>query len=345
MSAPTGQCGGQREPAAPFFDPLLRPPPKVAVPWTTALLVLVPLRLGINSVNPEYHQELKDALRHSNCVGILGGRPNHAIYFVGYRGDTLLGLDPHTVFPNVPRGPEGQTSGAQGLPPFLPPTHGPEPPPQSGSKSRSASADVVVGGGGAAPRRSLSGPNSASPAESIFSTALSTLSAYAGDSSSAAPTSFPSAEYLAQVHVCDLVPLDINRLDPSVTLGFYFPTQHEFEVFCEETRIAAAVKQREGRTPLYAVQPQAPSFMYSAEDSSDEEGCEGAAEGAGSAGRRRRDTTGSGDRLQSSGSFDPGDADEAARGGRRSRALVRWRRSGSTSRVSESSEDSDYVLV
>lgn len=37
-----------------FFDPLLRPPPKLAAPWSTALLVLVPLMLGIHSVNKEY---------------------------------------------------------------------------------------------------------------------------------------------------------------------------------------------------------------------------------------------------------------------------------------------------
>jgi len=37
-----------------FFDPLLRPPPKVQTPWTAALMVLVPLMLGISTVNKEY---------------------------------------------------------------------------------------------------------------------------------------------------------------------------------------------------------------------------------------------------------------------------------------------------
>ena len=45
-------------------------------------------------------QELKEVLRSRFSVGILGGRPNRAIYFVGYRGDTLLGLDPHVTLPN-----------------------------------------------------------------------------------------------------------------------------------------------------------------------------------------------------------------------------------------------------
>ena len=35
-------------------------------------------------------------------MGFIGGRPNHAIWFVGHRGDTLLGLDPHTTQQALP---------------------------------------------------------------------------------------------------------------------------------------------------------------------------------------------------------------------------------------------------
>ncbi len=40
-------------------------------------------------------------MQNPHCIGILGGRPNHAIYFVGYnaKDNTLYGHDPHTVFP------------------------------------------------------------------------------------------------------------------------------------------------------------------------------------------------------------------------------------------------------
>jgi len=104
MAQLAGQPRGSPGPS-PFFDPLLHPPPSTTQPWACSLLVLVPLRLGIHSVNPDYFQELKDLLRCERCVGIVGGRPHHAIYFVGYRGDELLGLDPHTVFRNPPPSP------------------------------------------------------------------------------------------------------------------------------------------------------------------------------------------------------------------------------------------------
>lgn len=57
----------------------------------------MPLRLGIDRVNPLYHDIIKGALRSPLSVGIVGGRPNRAFYFVGHQDDDLLYLDPHCV--------------------------------------------------------------------------------------------------------------------------------------------------------------------------------------------------------------------------------------------------------
>lgn len=85
-----------------FFDPLLNPPPSEQVAWKTSLVVCIPIMLGASSstISEATISALKKTLRSQYCIGLLGGRVNHAIYFVGYRGQTLLGLDPHYVFPN-----------------------------------------------------------------------------------------------------------------------------------------------------------------------------------------------------------------------------------------------------
>lgn len=61
------------------------------------LLLMVPLRLGITEINPIYIEGLKCLFEIAGCVGMIGGRPNQALYFLGYVGDEALFLDPHTT--------------------------------------------------------------------------------------------------------------------------------------------------------------------------------------------------------------------------------------------------------
>jgi cysteine protease ATG4 len=59
------------------------------------VLILVALRLGIDSLHPTYYPALKACFEIPSFVGIAGGRPNSSLYFIGLQGDDLIYLDPH----------------------------------------------------------------------------------------------------------------------------------------------------------------------------------------------------------------------------------------------------------
>jgi len=61
------------------------------------LLIIIPLRLGLSELNPIYFDGLRKCLDNNSSCGIIGGRPNQALYFFGYVGDDILYLDPHVT--------------------------------------------------------------------------------------------------------------------------------------------------------------------------------------------------------------------------------------------------------
>lgn len=70
-------------------------------PQFRPLLLFIPLRLGQDHFNQDYADALKACLTLPQSVGFIGGKPRHALYFIGCHEDHLLYLDPHTTQPSV----------------------------------------------------------------------------------------------------------------------------------------------------------------------------------------------------------------------------------------------------
>ncbi|CAD1810597.1 Peptidase C54 family protein [Candida parapsilosis] len=60
------------------------------------LLLLFPVRLGIDQVNKYYYKSILQLLSLPYSVGIAGGKPSSSFYFIGYENENhLLYFDPH----------------------------------------------------------------------------------------------------------------------------------------------------------------------------------------------------------------------------------------------------------
>eukprot|EP00659_Diplonema_papillatum_P017247 gene17247-26476_t len=61
------------------------------------ILLLIPVRLGLDSVDEIYYEAVRGFLKSKLSLGIIGGRPKHSLYFIGFRGKQLIYKDPHKV--------------------------------------------------------------------------------------------------------------------------------------------------------------------------------------------------------------------------------------------------------
>uniref|UniRef100_T1KA70 Cysteine protease n=3 Tax=Tetranychus urticae TaxID=32264 RepID=T1KA70_TETUR len=61
------------------------------------LLLFIPVRLGLNEFNKLYYDAIKNSFRLPQSLGIIGGRPNHALHFIGCVGNEMIYFDPHTT--------------------------------------------------------------------------------------------------------------------------------------------------------------------------------------------------------------------------------------------------------
>lgn len=66
--------------------------------WARAVMIFVPVHLGLDRFNVEYASSLLRVMRLPQSLGFIGGSPNHSLYFVGSHGQKLFYLDPHTTY-------------------------------------------------------------------------------------------------------------------------------------------------------------------------------------------------------------------------------------------------------
>jgi cysteine protease ATG4 len=54
------------------------------------VLLLITTRLGLTGIDQDFHEPLRAIFDLPQCVGLLGGKPNFALYFVGYTHNPIV---------------------------------------------------------------------------------------------------------------------------------------------------------------------------------------------------------------------------------------------------------------
>ena len=58
---------------------------------------MILVRLGLDKAEPKYLKILNTFMESEHFQGVIGGKPEKALYFVGRQGNDYIYLDPHYV--------------------------------------------------------------------------------------------------------------------------------------------------------------------------------------------------------------------------------------------------------
>lgn len=78
------------ETTCPSYSEFGPPSYSTLKPKWKSLILFVSVRLGNDKINPFYIPCLKSLLAYEHCIGIIGGRPKHALYFIGWQGKLIF---------------------------------------------------------------------------------------------------------------------------------------------------------------------------------------------------------------------------------------------------------------
>jgi len=252
-AAATARCLNEAAGAAGHVPPL--------GPWQPTL-ALIPLRLGLTEVNAAYLPLLRALMRLPAFAGAVGGWPRHSVYFVGERGGEFLYLDPHTTqdCPPPPASAALQCSGSisrscsprsaagrsaaacEGLTPSAGPRE-----PHDGSSDSGDSGITSTEGSAHAVWAPPAAPVAFEGAQPVGGSTVASVRLFPPEWAVASvPDSFVASTRPPAAAPSCLRPASI---DPTISLGYLFPSQAAFDAFCAQVAHL-------GSSPAAAAAPQ-----------------------------------------------------------------------------------------
>jgi hypothetical protein len=168
-------------------------------------IILVSVRLGGEELNDIYVESLKMFLEVENCIGMIGGKPRHSLYFIGYQGEKVVYLDPHTCQPTVYIYPSSTSNNNNKT-----------------INTNTPKTDISLAS-------SLSSKCSYEDAGSVVATANLSSSITSNSSDSPLFECFDNSSY----HCSNPSTVSFTKLDPSLAIGFYCKNLKDLNDLCD----------------------------------------------------------------------------------------------------------------